>query len=157
MTRRCPLWVWRLQFLGLFADGDMGELEEELKLLLEEAKPDPISLLPEVPPGVLQPSGGSGLLDSLPAVPHTPVNICEQLKRLTVTDTGRHSAVSLPSSKKKTFIYVSFSSLFRLAAEEDSGPKAGVMPAQNKKTTFICTLLLYIKNILIVSAVSPNS
>lgn len=143
MPRCCPLWVWRRQFLGLFTDGDVDELEEELKLLLDEAKPDHISLLPEVPPGVLQPSGGSGLLDSLAAAPRSPVNICEQLKRLTVADTGRHSAISLLSSKKKTFTDVSvFFSLFRLAAEENSAPTAGdgaVMPAHiQKKLSALC-------------------
>lgn len=59
------------------ADGDMDELEEELKLLLDETKPDHVSLLPEVPSGVL--------LDSRLAAPRSPVDICEQLKRLTVT------------------------------------------------------------------------
>lgn len=142
--------MWRRQFPGLFTDGDVDELEEELKLLLDEAKPDHIPLLPEVPPGVLQPSGGSGLLDSLPTAPHSPVHICEQLKRLTVTDTGRHSVISLLSGKKKTFTNVSFFSLFRLAAEENSAPTAGdgaVMPAHTQKK-IICTLLLYIRNIL---------
>lgn len=73
----------------VFADGDVDELEEELKLLLDEAKPDSISLLPEVPPGAVNQPGGTGLLDSLPDAPHGPISICEQLKQLTVTDAGR--------------------------------------------------------------------
>lgn len=71
------------------ADGDMDELEEELKLLLDETKPGSISLLPDVPPGAVNPPGGTGLLDSLPDAPHGPISICEQLKQLTVTDAGR--------------------------------------------------------------------
>lgn len=149
--RCCPLWVWRRQFLGLFTDGDVDELEEELKLLLDEAKPDHISLLPEVPPGVLQPSGGSGLLDSLPAAPRSPVNICEQLKRLTVTDTGRHSAISLLSSKKKpSFIdgsfFFSVQTRSRRKLRPDSWRRRSDARTHTKK--IICTLLLYIRNIL---------
>lgn len=87
----------------------MDELEKELKLLLDETKPDHISLLPEVPSDVLQPSGGSGLLDSLPTVPHSPINICDQLKGLTVTDTGRHSDISLLSGKKDILVMFLFS------------------------------------------------
>lgn len=121
VTRCCPLCVWRRQFLGFFlADGDMDELEEELKLLLDETKPDHIILLPEVPSGVLQPSGGSGLLDSLPAAPRSPINICEQMKRLTVTSAGRDPAISLLSSKKKTFTNVSFFFLFSDSGENSA-------------------------------------
>ncbi|XP_011613791.2 charged multivesicular body protein 7 [Takifugu rubripes] len=68
------------------AEGDMDELEEELKLLLDETKPDSISLLPEVPSGAVKHPGGTGLLDSLPDAPHGPIGICEQLKQLSVTD-----------------------------------------------------------------------
>lgn len=84
-----PVCVEVLLNFWIFADGDMDELEEELKLLLDETKTDSISLLPEVPSGGLQPSGGIGLLDSLPDAPHGPVSICEQMKQLTVTDAGR--------------------------------------------------------------------
>lgn len=107
-------------FFFFLADGDMDELEEELKLLLDETKPDHIILLPDVPSGVLQPSGGSGLLDSLPAAPRSPINICEQMKRLTVTSAGRHPAISLLSSKKKTFTNVSFFFLFSDSGENSA-------------------------------------
>lgn len=79
-----------------FADEDMDELEEELKSLLDESKPDSIPDLPEVPTSILRPSGelsvtGDKLLSSQPAVPYTPVNIStrqldEELNMLTLTD-----------------------------------------------------------------------
>ncbi|XP_030272718.1 charged multivesicular body protein 7 [Sparus aurata] len=78
------------------ADEDMDELEEELKSLLDESKPDSIPDLPEVPTSILRPSGelsvtGDKLLSSQPAVPYTPVNIStqqldEELNMLTLTD-----------------------------------------------------------------------
>ncbi|KAM8759516.1 charged multivesicular body protein 7 [Acanthopagrus schlegelii] len=78
------------------ADEDMDELEEELKSLLDESKPDSIPDLPEVPTSILQTPGelsvtGDKLLSSLPAVPYTPVNIStqkldEELNMLTLTD-----------------------------------------------------------------------
>lgn len=82
----------------MFVDEDMDELEEELKSLLDESKPDSISVLPEVPTNGLQPSGepslaGNDLLSSLPAVPYRPLNITaeqleEELNQLTLTDSG---------------------------------------------------------------------
>lgn len=88
----------------LFADGDMEELEEELKLLMGGPKPDPgpASSLPEVPSGLLQPSGGSGLPGS-PAAPRCPNQLCEQLERLAVTDAGPPSACPPLSREKRTF------------------------------------------------------
>ncbi|GAA6220836.1 charged multivesicular body protein 7 [Lates japonicus] len=79
-------------------DDDMDELEEELKSLLDESKPDSISGLPEVPTNGLRPSGepclpGGDLLSCLPAVPHSHLNITteqleEELNQLTLTDSG---------------------------------------------------------------------
>lgn len=88
---RCPCLCGGLIafFGGIFAEGDMDELEQELKLLLDETKPDSMSLLPEVPSGVVESPGGTGLLDSLPDAPRAPISICEQLQQLTVTDAGR--------------------------------------------------------------------
>lgn len=73
-------------------DEDMDELEEELKSLLDESKPDSISGLPAVPTHGLQPSG-EPTLSSLPTVPHGPLNISneqleEELNRLTLSDSG---------------------------------------------------------------------
>uniref|UniRef100_A0A7N8XLB5 Charged multivesicular body protein 7 n=1 Tax=Mastacembelus armatus TaxID=205130 RepID=A0A7N8XLB5_9TELE len=78
------------------ADEDIDELEEELKSLLEESKPD--SGLPEVPANALRLPGepslpGSGLLNSLPAVPRSQLCVtAEQLEadlnQLTLTDAG---------------------------------------------------------------------
>ncbi|XP_071338384.1 charged multivesicular body protein 7 [Trachinotus anak] len=80
------------------ADEDIDELEEELKSLLDESKPDSISGLPEVPTNPLRPSGelslpGNDLLASLPAVPYSQLNITaeqleEELNQLTLTDSG---------------------------------------------------------------------
>ncbi|XP_030593499.1 charged multivesicular body protein 7 [Archocentrus centrarchus] len=74
------------------ADEDMDELEEELKSLLNESKPDSISGLPAVPAKNLQPSA-EPILSSLPDVPQRPLNISaeqleEELNRLTLTDSG---------------------------------------------------------------------
>ncbi|KAK2837589.1 hypothetical protein Q5P01_014801 [Channa striata] len=79
-------------------DEDMDELEEELKCLLEESKPDSISGLPEVPANGLRPFGepslpGNNLLSSLPSVPHSYMDMTtEQLEKelnlLTLTDSG---------------------------------------------------------------------
>ena len=136
----------------------MDELEQELKLLLEEPKPDPISLLPEVPPGLLQDSGGSGLLDSLPAAPLSPVNICEQLKRLTVTDAGRQPGISLPPRKKKTSSKISFSFSVQIRSRKKLRPDSWRRGSDARTIkTFICTLLLYVRNILIISTVWPNT
>ncbi len=76
----------------------MDELEEELKSLLDEPKPDSISGLPEVPARPLRPSGGfslagNNLLSSLPAVPQSHLDITaeqleEELNQLTLTDSG---------------------------------------------------------------------
>lgn len=101
----------------------MDELEEELKLLLDETKPDHVSLLPEVPSGVLQPSGGSGLLESRLAAPRSPVDIFEQLKRLTVTGAGRHPGISLLSSEKKTCSNVSFFFLCSDSQQKKTPPR----------------------------------
>ncbi|XP_031587143.1 charged multivesicular body protein 7 [Oreochromis aureus] len=74
------------------ADEDMDELEEELKSLLNESKPDSVSGLPTVPANNLQPSAVS-ILSSLPDVPQRPLNISteqleEELNQLTLTDSG---------------------------------------------------------------------
>ncbi|XP_070821491.1 charged multivesicular body protein 7 [Chaetodon trifascialis] len=76
------------------ADEDMDELEDELKSLLNESKPDSISGLPEVPASVLRPSREpSDLLSSLPAAPSGRLDITaeqleEELNQLTLTDSG---------------------------------------------------------------------
>lgn len=80
------------------ADEDIDELEEELKSLLDESKPDSISSFPEVPTNGLRPSGepnlpGTDLLSSLPAVPYSRLDITaeqleEELNQLTLTDSG---------------------------------------------------------------------
>ncbi|XP_037633303.1 charged multivesicular body protein 7 isoform X1 [Sebastes umbrosus] len=79
-------------------DEDMDELEEELKSLLDESKPDSVSGFPEVPTNGLRPSGepslpGTDLLSSLPAVPYRRLDITdeqleEELNQLTLTDSG---------------------------------------------------------------------
>ncbi|XP_028270063.1 charged multivesicular body protein 7 [Parambassis ranga] len=71
---------------------DMDELEEELKTLLDESKPDSISGLPAVPAHGLQPSHDE-VLSSLPTVPHGSLNISteqleEELNQLTLTESG---------------------------------------------------------------------
>lgn len=88
-----------------FVDENVDELEEELKSLLDESKPDSISGLPEVPAGPLRPPGGPSLpavdlLGSLPAVLFTHLNITaeqleEELNQLTLTDSGWCSQVSV--------------------------------------------------------------
>ncbi|XP_054467136.1 charged multivesicular body protein 7 isoform X1 [Anoplopoma fimbria] len=80
------------------ADEDIDELEEELKSLLDESKPDSISSFPEVPTNGLRIPGepslpGTDLLSSLPAVPYRPFDITdeqleEELNQLTLTDSG---------------------------------------------------------------------
>ncbi len=82
----------------MFVDEDMDELEEELKSLLDESKPDSISVLPEIPTNGLRRPGepslaGNDQLSSLPAVPYRPLNISteqleEELNQLTLTDSG---------------------------------------------------------------------
>ncbi|KAF0033536.1 hypothetical protein F2P81_013602 [Scophthalmus maximus] len=79
-------------------DEDIDELEEELKSLLDESKPDSIQDLPEVPTNALGPSGGLGqpadyLLSSLTVVPQSHLDITneqleEELNQLTLTDSG---------------------------------------------------------------------
>ena len=84
-----------------FLDEDMDELEEELKALLDESKPDSISGLPDVPTNALRPSlPGTDLLSSLPAVPYRHLDITaeqleEELNQLTLTDSGLHVQISL--------------------------------------------------------------
>ena len=84
-------------------DEDMDELEEELKSLLDESKPDSITDLPDVPTNRLRPSGGAvlsgDLLSSLPAVPQGLLNITteqleEELNHLTLTDSSLHFQIS---------------------------------------------------------------
>ncbi|KAK5871257.1 hypothetical protein PBY51_004149 [Eleginops maclovinus] len=80
------------------ADVDIDELEEELKSLMDESKPDSVSRFPEVPTNEQGPSGGqslpgSDLLSSLPAVPYSPLDITdeqleEELNKLNLTDSG---------------------------------------------------------------------
>ncbi|XP_056274868.1 charged multivesicular body protein 7 [Pseudoliparis swirei] len=79
-------------------DEDIDELEEELKSLLDDSKPDSISSYPEVPTNDLRIPGepslpGSDLLSSLPAVPYRHLDISaeqleEELNQLTLTDSG---------------------------------------------------------------------
>lgn len=91
---------WQLIYYYFFVDEDIDDLEEELKSLLEESKPDSSSGLPEVPANRLRPFGepslpGKDLLSSLPAVPHSHLHITteeleEELNQLTLTDSGLH-------------------------------------------------------------------
>ena len=76
----------------------MDELEEELKSLLDESKPDSVSGLPPVPTGRLEPSG-EPILSSLPAVPQGRLNVTDEqleaeLNQLTLSDTGVHDQIS---------------------------------------------------------------
>lgn len=94
----------RSKLVIVFIDADMDELEEELKSLLDESKPDSVSGLPAVPTGGLWPSGeprpaGKDLLSSLPAVPQGRLNITDEqlekeLNQLTLTDSGLHFQLS---------------------------------------------------------------
>lgn len=133
---------------GLFsAEGDLDELEEELKLLLDGGKPGPVSSGPEGPPGVLQPSE---LLESPPAAPGGAADVCEQLRRLALAGAGRHSAVSLLSSRKRLFLmflFCSFQTPRRRNRRPDSWRRRSDAPTGK---TFICTLRLRIRNILII-------
>lgn len=80
------------------ADEDMDELEEELKSLLDESKPDSVSGFPEVPTGIPWPSEGPGLPGNEPpgpphAVPYSLPSVSaeqleEELSQLTLTDSG---------------------------------------------------------------------
>lgn len=82
----------------------MDELEEELKSLLDESKPDSISGLPEVPANGVRPFGepslpGNDLLSSLPAVPNRDLHFAteqleEELNLLTLADSGLHFEIS---------------------------------------------------------------
>lgn len=85
------------------ADEDMDELEEELKSLLNESKPDSVSGLPTVPANNLQPSAVS-ILSSLPDVPQRPLNISteqleEELNQLSLTDSGFQQKKSTSPAK----------------------------------------------------------
>nr|XP_046242668.1 charged multivesicular body protein 7 [Scatophagus argus] len=91
------------------ADEDMNELEEELKSLLDESKPDSVSGLPEVPASDVRASGepslpGGELLGCLPAVPHSRVSVSagplqEELTRLTLTDSGSEQKKRLETTQ----------------------------------------------------------
>ncbi|XP_020486683.1 charged multivesicular body protein 7 [Labrus bergylta] len=80
------------------ADEDVDELEQELKSLMEESKPDSISDFPDVPTTDLRPSreaglAGMDLLSSLSAVPYSTMDMTdeqleEELNKLTLTDSG---------------------------------------------------------------------
>lgn len=76
----------------LFVDEDMDELEEELKLLLNESMPD--AVLPEIPTNPLGPIRELSLPGkNLPTVPQSHLNITteqleEELNQLTLTDSG---------------------------------------------------------------------
>ncbi|XP_029961563.1 charged multivesicular body protein 7 isoform X1 [Salarias fasciatus] len=74
------------------ADEDMDELEEELKALLDESKPEYVSDLPAVPTSDLRPPG-EPTAASLPAVHQSRLSITdeqleEELSQLTLTDSG---------------------------------------------------------------------
>lgn len=94
----------------------MDELEEELKALLDESKPD----LPAVPTNGLGPSS-EPILSSLPDVPRGRLNIStgrleEDLNRLTLSDTGLYVWVpQLASATTDNKVCLSVS---RLSAEE---------------------------------------
>lgn len=74
----------------------MDELEDELKSLLDESKPD--AGLPEIPTNRLGPGRepslpGDNLFNSLPTVPQSHLHITteqleEELNQLTLTDSG---------------------------------------------------------------------
>lgn len=87
----------RLQFDFYVLDENLDELEEELKALLDESKPDTVSDLPAVPTNVLGPSRES-ILSSLPDVPHSHLSVStdtleEELNRLTLSGTGSYVLV----------------------------------------------------------------
>ncbi|XP_034025749.1 charged multivesicular body protein 7 [Thalassophryne amazonica] len=92
------------------ADEYLDELDEELKSLLEEPKPEPISPLPQVPSYPLptpsrQNISADDLLSSLPAVPQghftmSTEQLEEELKHLALRDSGFPQKQSLPSSKR---------------------------------------------------------
>lgn len=74
----------------------MDELEEELKSLLDESKPDSIPGLPDVPTSGLRPPGGTELLGSPPAVSRGALDssaeqLEEELSWLTLADSGLSS------------------------------------------------------------------
>ncbi|XP_076021309.1 charged multivesicular body protein 7 [Genypterus blacodes] len=80
------------------ADVDVDELEEELKSLLEESKPDSVLDLPRVPTKPVSPArepslAGGDVLSWLPPVPQsfpsiTDKELEEELNRLTLADSG---------------------------------------------------------------------
>ncbi|XP_068166755.1 charged multivesicular body protein 7 [Antennarius striatus] len=74
------------------ADEDVDELEEELKLLMEESKPDFISGLPDVPPGRLP---GNELPD-IPGGILSDGQLEEELSRLTLTGFEQKKMTSPP-------------------------------------------------------------
>lgn len=86
----------RLKFDFYVLDENLDELEEELKALLDESKPDTISDLPAVPTNGLGPSRES-ILSSLPDVPHSHLSVSdklgEELNRLTLSGTGSYVLV----------------------------------------------------------------
>jgi len=94
----------------LSLDEDMDELEEELKALLDESKPDSISGLPTVPTNSLR-SAGEPILGSLPAVPQSRLTVTTEqleaeLNNLTLSDTGLHVLISQFSSLCQAVIYI---------------------------------------------------
>ncbi|KAM4577495.1 charged multivesicular body protein 7 isoform 1-T1 [Odontesthes bonariensis] len=84
------------------ADEDMDELEEELKALLDESKPDSISGLPAVPTNSLRSSGEP--IISLPAVPQSRLTVTTEqleaeLNNLTLSDTGNQQRKVSPPER----------------------------------------------------------
>lgn len=121
----------RLKFGVCFLDENVDELEEELKALLAESKPDSISDLPAVPTNGLRPSG-EPILSSLPDVPHSHLSIStdkleEELNRLSLSGTGSYvlefSACLSVYQLKVTYDRLS---AFRLSAEESNVPRQEV-------------------------------
>lgn len=85
------------------ADEDMDDLEEELKCLLDESKPDSISVLPPVPTSSVG-ATGEQIISSLPPVPQSHLNITTEqleaeLNQLTLSDTGQQKKATTPDKR----------------------------------------------------------
>ncbi|XP_041856300.1 charged multivesicular body protein 7 [Melanotaenia boesemani] len=85
------------------ADEDMDDLEEELKCLLDESKPDSISVLPPVPTSSVG-ATGEQIISSRPPVPQSHLNITTEqleaeLNQLTLSDTGQQKKATTPNKR----------------------------------------------------------
>ncbi|KAM9858557.1 charged multivesicular body protein 7 [Aulostomus maculatus] len=89
------------------ADDDIDELEKELKSLLDESKPKPVTPASRPQPAWESNLPGEDLLDSLPAVPHGQLSVSdeqleEELNRLTLSDAGlEHKKMTSPARRSE--------------------------------------------------------